>query len=84
LIYPNAHHFQYGVPWYIITDNRKPFVNKLMTSRYAKFKFAQHKSSMYNAPVNDLTEAFIRQLAEEGVSKCKCAGHERIGEVLWV
>ena len=55
-----------------------------MTSRYAKFKFAQHKSSMYNAPVNDLTEAFIRQLAEEGVSKCKCAGHERIGEVLWV
>jgi len=32
--------FQYGVPWYIVTDNDKPFVNKLMTSLCEKFKFS--------------------------------------------
>ena len=43
---------------YIITDNGKPFFNKLMTSLSEKFKFAQHKSSMYHPPANCLEEAF--------------------------
>ena len=41
---------RYGVPRYIITDNGKSFVNSLLTSLYEKFKFPQHKSSMYHAP----------------------------------
>ena len=44
--------YRYGVPQYIITDNGKPFFNKLMTSLGKKFKFTQRKSSMYHVPVN--------------------------------
>jgi len=40
--------FRYGVRWYIVTDNGKSFVNKLISSLCKKFKFSQHKSSMYN------------------------------------
>jgi len=50
--------YRYGVSRYIITDNGKPFFNSLMTSLCEKFKFAQHTSSMYNAPANGLAEAF--------------------------
>jgi len=32
--------FNYGVPRYIIINNGKPFVNKLMSSLYEKFKFS--------------------------------------------
>jgi len=32
--------YRYGVPRYIVTDNGKPFFNKLMTSLCEKFKFA--------------------------------------------
>jgi len=41
--------YRYGIPRYIVTNNGKPFFNKLMTNIYKKFKFAQHKSSMYHA-----------------------------------
>ena len=40
--------YRYGVSRSIITDNSNPFLNSLMTSLCKKFKFAQHKSSMYN------------------------------------
>ena len=46
--------YRYGVPRYIITNNGKPFVNKLVTALCEKFKFAQRKSSMYHAPANGL------------------------------
>jgi len=55
--------YQYGVPRYIITDNGKPFVNKLVTSLCEKFKFVQWKYSMYNnALANGLVEAFNKTL----------------------
>jgi len=55
--------YHYGVPWYIITDNGKLFVNKLMTSLCEKFQFTQHKSSMYDTPANGLAAAFTRPFA---------------------
>ena len=50
--------YWYGVPRYIITDNGKPFYNRLMTKLCEKFEFKQYNSSMYNAPANGLVEAF--------------------------
>jgi hypothetical protein len=55
---------RYGVPQRIVTDNGKPFFNKLMTSLSEKFKFKQYKSSMYNAPANGLAEAFNKTLCK--------------------
>ena len=52
----------YGVPWYIITDYGKKFVNKLLTGLCEKFKFSQHKSSMYNALANRLAKAFNKTM----------------------
>jgi len=46
--------YRYGMPRYIITDNGKPFINKLVIALCKKFKFAQCKSSMHNAPANRL------------------------------
>ena len=37
--------YRYSVPWYIITDNGKPFYNRLMMELCEK----QYNSSMYNA-----------------------------------
>ncbi|XP_021721491.1 uncharacterized protein LOC110689053 [Chenopodium quinoa] len=55
--------YRYGIPQRIVTDNGKPFVNNnLMDSLCQKFKFTQHKSSMYNAPANGLAEAFNKTL----------------------
>ena len=54
--------YRYGVPQYIITDNGKPFYNKLMSNLYERFGFKQHNSSMYNASTNGLTEAFNKAL----------------------
>ncbi|KAL6338007.1 hypothetical protein AAG906_007822 [Vitis piasezkii] len=47
---------------YIITDNGKPFYNKLMSNLYERFSFKQHNSSMYNAPTNGLAKAFNKTL----------------------
>ncbi|GKV47484.1 hypothetical protein SLEP1_g54386 [Rubroshorea leprosula] len=77
---------RYGVPRYIITDNGKPFSNSLMDKLCSKFKFTQHFSSMYNATVNGLVEAFTKTLCnllKKVVSKSKWDWHERIGEALW-
>jgi len=57
-----------------------------MTGLCEKYKFAQHKSSMYNAPANDLPEAFNRtpcNLLKKVVAKSKRDWHERLGEALW-
>ena len=73
------------MPRYIITDNDKTFVNKLMTGLYKKFKFVQHKSSLYNAPTNGLAEAFNKSLCNllsKLVAKSKMDWHEKLGEAL--
>ena len=74
--------YRYGVLQYIITDNTKPFVNKLMTNFYEKFKFAQHKLSMYHAPANGLAEAFNKTLCnllKKVVPKSKIDWHRKLG-----
>ena len=77
--------YRYGVPHYIITDNGKPFYNSLVTQLCEKFEFKQYKSSMYNAPVNGLAEAFNKTLCnllKKVVEHSKRDWHEKIGEAL--
>jgi len=79
--------YRYGVPRYIITDNGKPFFYKLITSLCEKFKFAQHKSSMYHAPANGLVGEFNKTLCnllKKVVAKSKRDWHERLEEALWL
>ncbi|XP_060211829.1 uncharacterized protein LOC132639399 [Lycium barbarum] len=52
----------FGIPHYIITDNGKPFDNKLMNKICDLFSFTQRKSSMYHAAANGLAEAFNKTL----------------------
>ena len=57
-----------------------------MTNLCEKFKFAQHKSSMYHTPANGLAEAFNKTLCnllKKVVAKSKRDWHERLGEALW-
>jgi len=66
--------FEYGVPRYVIIDDGKPFVNKLISRLCEKFNFSQHKPSMYNAPANDPTKTFNKTLCnllKKVVSKSK-------------
>ncbi|XP_048425095.1 uncharacterized protein K02A2.6-like [Pyrus x bretschneideri] len=53
---------QYGVPYYIITDNRKQFSNRLVEELCEKYKFKQYKSFMYHALANGLAETFNKML----------------------
>uniref|UniRef100_A0A803L7Q4 Uncharacterized protein n=1 Tax=Chenopodium quinoa TaxID=63459 RepID=A0A803L7Q4_CHEQI len=81
-----AEETMYGVPQRIVTDNGKTFVNNLMNNLFQKFKFTQHKPSMYNAPANGLAEAFNKTLCNllsKVVAKSKRDWHEKIGEALW-
>ncbi|KAL0405374.1 UNVERIFIED_CONTAM: hypothetical protein Slati_3851300 [Sesamum latifolium] len=78
--------YRYGVPRYIITDNRKPFCNSLIDKLCQKFDFKQRNSSMYYAAANGLAEAFNKTLCsllKKVVAKSKRDWHERIGEALW-
>ena len=78
--------YRYRVPRYIITNNGKPFYKKLMSNLCERFDFKQHKSSMYNAPTNGLTEAFNKTLCnllKKIIDKSKRDWHERVGETLW-
>ncbi|XP_030969613.1 uncharacterized protein K02A2.6-like [Quercus lobata] len=59
--------YWYGIPRYIITNNGKPFYNKLMMDLCEKFGFKQYKSSMYSTPENGLAEAFNKTLGVEVV-----------------
>ncbi|XP_049405316.1 uncharacterized protein LOC125868805 [Solanum stenotomum] len=54
--------YRFGIPRYIITDNGKPFDNKLMNKICDLFNFKQRKSSMYHAAANGLAEAFNKTL----------------------
>ncbi|KAI5349399.1 hypothetical protein L3X38_002286 [Prunus dulcis] len=77
---------RYGVPRYIITDNGKPFSNRLMDKLCEDFGFKQRNSSMYNAPANGLAEAFNKTLCsllKKVVGRTKKDWHERINEALW-
>ncbi|KAM2415787.1 hypothetical protein ACFX1X_002106 [Malus domestica] len=77
---------RYGVPRYIVTDNGKQFSNRLMDELCEKYKFKQHKSSMYHAPANGLAEAFNKTLCnllKKVIGRTKKDWHERIGEALW-
>ncbi|XP_015169040.1 uncharacterized protein [Solanum tuberosum] len=74
------------IPRYIITDNGKPFDNKLMKKNCDLFGFKQRKSSMYHATANGLAEAFNKTLCnllKKVVSKSKWDCHERMEEALW-
>ena len=56
-----VNHLSLWHPFYIITDNGKPFDNKLMNKICDLFGFKQRKSSMYYA-ANGLAEAFNKTL----------------------
>ncbi|XP_049394584.1 uncharacterized protein LOC125858841 [Solanum stenotomum] len=65
---------RFGIPHYIITDNGKPFDNKLMNKICDLFNFKQRKSSMYHVAANGLAEAFNKilcNLLKKVVSKSK-------------
>ncbi|KAM2618531.1 hypothetical protein TB1_034796 [Malus domestica] len=77
---------RYGMPRYIVTDNGKQFSNRLVDKLCEKYKFKQHKSSMYHAPANGLAKAFNKTLCnllKKVIGRTKKDWHERIGEALW-
>ena len=55
--------YRFGIPRYIITDNGKPFDNKLMNKICDLFDFKQRKSSMYHAALMVLLKHSIRLYA---------------------
>ena len=66
--------YRFGIPSYILTDNEKPFANKLMDKICDLFGFKQRNSSMYYAATNGLAEAFnniLCNLLKKVVSKSK-------------
>ncbi|XP_060194995.1 uncharacterized protein LOC132624194 [Lycium barbarum] len=78
--------YRFGIPRYILTDNGKPFDNKLMTKVCDLFGFKQRNSSMYYAAANGLAEEFNKTLCnllKNVVSKSKRDWHERMEEALW-
>ncbi|XP_060200582.1 uncharacterized protein LOC132628835 [Lycium barbarum] len=78
--------YRFGIPRYILTDNSKPFDNKLMTKVCDLFGFKQRNSSMYYAAANGLAEAFNKTLCnllKKVVSKSKRDRHERMEDALW-
>ncbi|KAM1771926.1 hypothetical protein ACFX11_046684 [Malus domestica] len=78
--------YRYGVPRYIITDNEKQFSNRLVDELCEKYKFKQHKSSMYHVPANGLADVFNKTLCnllKKVICRTKRDWHERISEALW-
>ncbi|KAA0035687.1 protein NYNRIN-like [Cucumis melo var. makuwa] len=78
--------YRYGIPHRIMTDNGRQFFNSMIDKLCEKFKFKQYKSSMYNAVVNGLAEAFNKTLCsllKKIISKPKRDWQEKIGEALW-
>ncbi|KAM2574917.1 hypothetical protein TB2_006798 [Malus domestica] len=58
----------------------------LMNELCEKYKFKQHKSSMYHAPANGITEAFNKTLCNllnKVIGRTKRDWHEKISEALW-
>ncbi|KAM1432706.1 hypothetical protein ACFXTO_015214 [Malus domestica] len=61
------------------------FSNRLVDEVCEKYKFKQHKSSMYHAPANGLAETFNKRLCnllKKVIGRTKKDWHERIGEAL--
>ncbi|XP_019196045.1 PREDICTED: uncharacterized protein LOC109189877 [Ipomoea nil] len=54
--------YRFGIPRYILTDNGKPFDNKLMDKICKLFDFKQRNSSAYYAAANGLAEEFNKTL----------------------
>ncbi|XP_019155161.1 PREDICTED: uncharacterized protein LOC109152033 [Ipomoea nil] len=78
--------YRFGIPWYILTDNGKPFDNKLMDKICKLFEFEQRNSSAYYAAANGLAGAFNKTLCillKKVVSKSKRDWQERMEEALW-
>ncbi|XP_019155716.1 PREDICTED: uncharacterized protein LOC109152471 [Ipomoea nil] len=78
--------YRFGIPRYILTDNGKPFDNKLMDKICKLFEFEQRNSSAYYAAANGLAEAFNKTLCnllKKVVSKSKRDWQERMEEALW-
>ncbi|KAA0054407.1 protein NYNRIN-like [Cucumis melo var. makuwa] len=46
----------------ISQNNGRQFSNSMIDKLFEKFKFKQYKSSMYNAAMNDIAEAFNKTL----------------------
>ncbi|XP_070026124.1 uncharacterized protein [Nicotiana sylvestris] len=71
--------YRFGIPCYIITDNGKPFDNRLMNKICELFGFKKHNSSMYNVAANGLAEAFIKtqcNLLKKVIYKSKRDWHD--------
>ncbi|KAM1888246.1 hypothetical protein ACFX13_046395 [Malus domestica] len=65
---------------------KETFSNRLVDELCEKYKFKQHRSSMYHAPANGLAEAFNKTLCnllKKVIGRTKRDWHERIGEALW-
>ncbi|KAM2246584.1 hypothetical protein ACFXTI_007389 [Malus domestica] len=65
---------------------KETFSNQLVDELCEKYKFKQHKSSMYYAPANGLAEAFNKTLCnllKKVIGRTKKDWYERIGEALW-
>ncbi|XP_070050746.1 uncharacterized protein [Nicotiana tomentosiformis] len=78
--------YHFGIPRYIITDNGKPFDNRLMNKICELFGFKQRNSSMYNAAANGLVEALNKTLCnllKKVISKYKRDWHGRMEEAQW-
>ncbi|XP_019167861.1 PREDICTED: uncharacterized protein LOC109163566 [Ipomoea nil] len=78
--------YRFGISRYILTDNGKPFDNKLMDKICKLFDFKQRNSSAYYAAANGLAEAFNKTLCnllKKVVSKSKRDWHDRMEEALW-
>ncbi|XP_070022327.1 uncharacterized protein [Nicotiana sylvestris] len=78
--------YHFSIPHYIITDNGKPFDNRLMNKICDLFGFKQRNSYMYNVAANGLAEAFNKTLCnllKKVVSKSKRDWHDRMEEALW-
>jgi len=76
--------YRYGVPRYIVTDNGKPFVNKLMTNFCEKSSLP---SISHQCTMPLLVEAFDKTLCnllKNIISKSKRDWHKRLGQAIWV
>ncbi|XP_019248844.1 PREDICTED: uncharacterized protein LOC109228120 [Nicotiana attenuata] len=78
--------YRFGIPRHLLTDNGKPFDNKLMNKICDLLGFKQRNSSMYYAAANKLAEAFNKTLynfLKKVFSKSKRDWHEIMEEALW-
>ncbi|XP_075088122.1 uncharacterized protein LOC142170183 [Nicotiana tabacum] len=65
--------YRFSIPRHIITNNGKPFDNKLMNKICDLFVFKQRNPSMYNAVVKGLVETMVK-------SRGKCGKQPGRGE----